>query len=95
MAIMQSVDYEVAIEVLGQSLQPLITALADERQKAAPSPALVQYLEGRIASIEQLQTSSTRTIAPPSRRSLRRQAQFSPAKGPWRTSGYEGPDRSM
>lgn len=52
-----SINYEVALEVLGQSRQPFMQAIHEERQKAAPSTAYLRYLEARLAAIDELQES--------------------------------------
>jgi len=36
----ESINYEVALEVLGQSMQPFVQALHDEKQKEQPSQSL-------------------------------------------------------
>lgn len=51
------VRYEVALEVLGQGRQPIMSALEDERKKAAPSSAFVRYCEMRLDAIDELQDS--------------------------------------
>jgi hypothetical protein len=50
-----SINYEVALEVLGQELQPFIQAIEDEKKKPNPSSTLIQYYEGRISAIDDLQ----------------------------------------
>lgn len=50
-----SIKFEVAIEILGQELQPFVSALAVERQKAAPSAALVGYYQARIDALREFQ----------------------------------------
>ena len=51
----ESIDYEVALENLGQRLQPFIMALQHEREKAQPSAALIAYCEAQMAAISHLQ----------------------------------------
>ena len=51
----ESIDYEVALENLGQRLQPFIMALQHEREKAQPSAALIAYCEAQMAAISNLQ----------------------------------------
>ena len=51
----ESIDYEVALENLGQRLQPFIMALQHEREKAQPSAALIAYCEAQMAAIYNLQ----------------------------------------
>ena len=53
----ESISYEVALEVLGQSRQPFMQAIHDERRKAAPSQALIGYCEPRLKAIDELQES--------------------------------------
>lgn len=50
-----SINYEVALEVLGQSMQPFIRAIADERAKPDPSAALVAYCEARKTALSRMQ----------------------------------------
>lgn len=50
-----SIKYEVAIEILGQELQPFVSALASEREKAEPSSALIAYYLARINALRELQ----------------------------------------
>jgi hypothetical protein len=49
-----SISYEVALEVLGQSQQPLISARNAEKSKESPSPALLAYLSARISALDDL-----------------------------------------
>jgi hypothetical protein len=51
----ESIDYEVALEILGQSLQPFIMAIQHERAKAHPSEALIAYCEAQKAALRDLQ----------------------------------------
>ena len=50
-----SIAYEVALDALGQSLQPLMQAIVQERAKPAPSVAFIRYCEARLAAIDSLQ----------------------------------------
>ncbi|MFT3778262.1 MAG: antitoxin [Ottowia sp.] len=50
-----SIDYEVALEILGQSLQPFIMTIQREREKPHPSKALIAYCKARMAAIGDLQ----------------------------------------
>lgn len=50
-----SVRYEVALEVLGQSRQPFMQAIREEKSKAAPSLPFVHYCEQRLKALDQLQ----------------------------------------
>lgn len=52
-----SIQYEVALEILGQELQPLIRTIGEEKGKASPSAALIKYCEMRQAAINELQHS--------------------------------------
>jgi len=51
----EAIKYEVALEVLGQSLQPLARAIASERLKPLPSAAFIRYCEMRMRAIDELQ----------------------------------------
>ncbi len=50
-----SIKYEVALEVLGQDLQPLMEAIRIEKEKAKPSTAAITYFEMRMRAIDELQ----------------------------------------
>ena len=47
-------DYEVALEILGQSKQPLVSALFDEYNKENPDQKLISFLEQKKAAIDDL-----------------------------------------
>jgi epsilon_2 antitoxin len=47
-------DYEVALEILGQSKQPLVSALFDEYNKENPDQKLITFLEQKKAAIDDL-----------------------------------------
>lgn len=47
-------DYEVALEILGQSKQPLVSALADERKKESPNQKLINFLKQKKTAIDHL-----------------------------------------
>ncbi len=49
------IKYEVALEVLGQDLQPLMEAIRLQKARSKPSKAAIKYLEMRIAAIDELQ----------------------------------------
>jgi hypothetical protein len=51
------INYEVALEILGQEKQPFVNALSEERRKAQPSEALMAYCKARIAALDELQES--------------------------------------
>jgi hypothetical protein len=50
-----AIKYEVALEVLGQSLQPFARAIEVERSKAQPSAEFIRYCEMRMKAIDELQ----------------------------------------
>ena len=50
-----SINYEVALEVLGQSRQPFMAAIRQEQAKGAPSQPFVRYCEARLRAIDDLQ----------------------------------------
>jgi hypothetical protein len=50
-----SIHYEVALEVLGQSRQPLMQAIRKEKEKTSPSLAFIRYCEMRLDAIDELQ----------------------------------------
>lgn len=50
-----SINYEVALEFLGQSRQPLMQDINDERAKSAPCEAYIRYCEARLRAIDDLQ----------------------------------------
>lgn len=50
-----SINYEVALEVLGQSMQPFIRAMNSEKEKPNPSAALIEYCEARKQALSRLQ----------------------------------------
>lgn len=52
-----SINYEVALEVLGQSMQPFIRAMNSEKAKANPSAALIEYCEARKRALSRLQNN--------------------------------------
>lgn len=51
------INYEVALEVLGQSRQPFMQAIHEERQKPTPSQVFIRYCESRLAALDELQDS--------------------------------------
>ena len=51
-----SINYEVALELLGQSLQPFMQAIYEEKQKPTPSQAFIRYCAERMAAISELQS---------------------------------------
>lgn len=53
----KGISYEVALEVLGQSRQPFMQAIFEERQKATPSEPFIRYCEARLAALDELQDS--------------------------------------
>lgn len=54
-----SIAFEVAIEALGQSRQCVMQALAQERESAEPSAALVAYYAARLRALDALQDELT------------------------------------
>jgi len=50
-----SISYEVALEVLGQSRQPFMQAIHDEMQKPAPSQVFIRYCKSRLAALDEMQ----------------------------------------
>ena len=50
-----SIKYEVALEILGQELQPFMEAIRQEKGKAEPSQAFIRYCEMRMAALGELQ----------------------------------------
>ena len=51
------VKYEVALEVLGDSMRPLVQARALERAKDKPNHAFIEYCTARINAIYMLRDS--------------------------------------
>ena len=47
-------DYEVALEILGQSQQPLVQARYDECNKENPNPELLKFIRCRMAAVDEL-----------------------------------------
>ncbi|HHX2523676.1 TPA: hypothetical protein ACU8BU_001945 [Neisseria subflava] len=47
-------DYEVALEILGQSKQPLVSAISNERKKEKPNQKLIDFLKRKKAAIDHL-----------------------------------------
>ena len=47
-------DYEVALDILGQSQQPLVQARYDECNKENPNPELLEFLRSRMAAVDEL-----------------------------------------
>jgi hypothetical protein len=47
-------DYEVALEILGQSQQPLVQARYDESNKENPNPELLKFIRNRMAAVDEL-----------------------------------------
>ena len=50
-----SINYEVALEVLGQSRQPFMQAIHLERQQPMPSQAFIKFCQARLSAIDDLQ----------------------------------------
>lgn len=51
------IAYEVALEVLGQRMQPFIMAIIEEKTKPTPSEAMIAYCEARKTAISLMQDS--------------------------------------
>lgn len=51
----KGIRYEVALEILGQGRQPFLNAIEEERKKASPSTAFIQYCKNRLSTITELQ----------------------------------------
>lgn len=47
-------DYEVALEILGQSKQPLVSSLFNEKNKENPDTKMISFLEQKKAAIDDL-----------------------------------------
>jgi hypothetical protein len=52
----ESIQYEVALEVLGQDLQPLMHAITVEKEKESPSIVCLNYLNARLSALKELQS---------------------------------------
>jgi hypothetical protein len=50
-----SINYEVALEILGQERQPFMRAILEEQAKAAPSQPLINYCKTRLTALDELQ----------------------------------------
>ena len=50
-----SINYKVALEVLGKSRQPFMQAIRQEREKPMPSQECIKYCEMRLLAIDELQ----------------------------------------
>lgn len=51
----KGIDYEVALEVLGQSRQPWMSELAQEQTRPNPSKSFIAYCNARLSAIDELQ----------------------------------------
>lgn len=51
----ESINFEVALEALGQSRQPFMLAILEEKKKNAPSECFIRYCEARLSAIDDLQ----------------------------------------
>lgn len=51
----ESIQYEVALEILGQERQPFVAAINLEKAKAKPSAAFLRYCEMRLLALDELQ----------------------------------------
>ncbi len=52
-----SIKYEVALDVLGGSRQPLMQMIRIEEAKAEPSKLFIEYCQARLLAIDELQDS--------------------------------------
>ena len=52
-----SIEYEVALEILGQERQPFMLAILEEKAKPSPSQPLITYCENRLTALDELQDS--------------------------------------
>lgn len=50
-----SIQYEVALDILGQELQTFLRTIREEKEKPTPSLALIKYCEMRQAAIYEMQ----------------------------------------
>lgn len=50
-----SIHFEVALEVLGESRQPFMEAIRVEKEKERPSQAFIAYCDARLVAIDDLQ----------------------------------------
>jgi hypothetical protein len=69
-----SIKFEVALESLGQSRQPFMQAIHEERQKPVPEQVFIRYCEGRLRAIDELQDGLTPVDVGTIRRILDRDA---------------------
>lgn len=53
-AMLGNFDYEVALEILGQSKQPLIQMRYDEMKKENPNQDLLKFVQKRLNAINEL-----------------------------------------
>ncbi|MCW5222953.1 antitoxin [Verminephrobacter aporrectodeae subsp. tuberculatae] len=51
----KSIRYEVALDILGESRQPFMRAIHEEKQKSEPSQVFIRYCETRLTAIDELQ----------------------------------------
>jgi hypothetical protein len=51
----ESIQYEVALEVLGQERQPFMEASKLEKAKPEPSAAFMRYCDLRLVALDELQ----------------------------------------
>ena len=59
----EAIKFEVALEILGQELQPFMAALRIEREQASPSAPMIRYYEQRLAALDELQGALRTTDA--------------------------------
>lgn len=51
----ESINYEVALEILGQEQQILLSAISKEKERETPSKEIIEYLESRFDAVHKLQ----------------------------------------
>ncbi|MDR1935715.1 MAG: antitoxin [Candidatus Accumulibacter sp.] len=49
------INYEVALEILGDEMQPFISARNKEKEKTNPSPEFIAYCTARISALSNLE----------------------------------------
>ncbi len=64
MNINPGIDYEVALEILGQSKAPLVNALFREYTKEKPNEKLVAFLEKKKEAIDDLMDDLMDDLSP-------------------------------
>lgn len=52
-------DFEVAMDILGQSMQPALRALNEERAKEKPCQAYIDFCKARMSAVHNLRENLT------------------------------------